>query len=278
MMRQQQPTFGPNERAAVIKAIEESGRALFLAGWHSGPFGGMPATYEYGRYLNETWGIEVNMGVLLLRAVPIGPNQFRFGRAPMLMADAQYGDQTIVQRLGVLQAIFPWVCPLELAETPPEGVESKELVRCDPRDGLWGANNVQAYQDQLRNEYVVKVEGDAEGPFMVAATATRDDDKVVVISARDMFTDETAFAVGATMTARGLSLHSRNPGNLTLLVNSLHWLNDNEGIMNLGRPIDVDVLEIAPGPTLTFLGFLTWGLWPALAVICGGAVWYVRRR
>ncbi len=278
MRRQQQPTFGPNEREAVIKAIEESGRALFLAGWHAGPFGGMPATYEYGQYLNETWGIEVNTGLLLLQAVPIGPNQFRFGRAPMLVTDPQYGDQALVQRLGVLRAIFPWVCPLELAETPPEGVELQELVRCDRRDGLWGATSVQAYVEQTRNEFVAKAEGDPVGPFTLAATAAQGDDKLVVVSSREFFADDTAFAVEATLTSRGLRLHSRNPGNLTLLVNSLHWLNDNEEIMNLGRPLDVAMLEIAPGPTLTFLGFLTWGIWPALAIVCGGAVWYVRRR
>ncbi len=278
MMRQEQPTFGPAEREAVLKAVKESGRAMFVAGWYQGPYGVMPANYEYGDYLAKDWGMTVDMSVLLLQAMPVGPNQYRFGRSPMLITDPAYGESPIVSRLGVFPALFPWVCPLKLADSPPEGVKVQELVRCDPRDGLWGAKSVQAYQDQIRNEFVVKVPDDPTGPFIVAATAVRDDDKIAVLSSHDFFTDETAFAVGATLTARGLSLHSRNPGNLTLFVNSLHWLNDNEEIMNLGRPIDVATLEVKPGRALSFLGFVAWGLWPALALVCGGAVWYMRRR
>jgi len=101
---------------------------------------------------------------------------------------------------------------------------------------------------------------------------------VVVISSRDFCVDGFAFAREIVQSAEGYRLRARNPGNMTLLVNSLHWLNDNTAIMNLGRPIDTGSLEIAEGGTLSFLRVLAWGIWPALAVICGGAVWLVRRR
>ena len=113
---------------------------------------------------------------------------------------------------------------------------------------------------------------------MFAAAATQEDAKDVVVSARDFCTDEMAFSMQAVLSAQGISLRSRNPGNLTLFVNALHWLNDNESIMNLGQPLDVATLEIAEGPTLSFLKFLVWGLWPLAAALCGVAAWYVRRR
>lgn len=276
-MQQQQTPFGEQQKKAILDAVGRSGRALFVAGWYPGQFG-MPAPYEYGDYLRDTWGIEVDSGVLLLRAVAVGPGEFRFGRQPIVMRDNQYGDHAIVQRLGVLRTAFPLVSPLSLAADPPEGVDLVELARCDRREGLWGIKSIQAYQDQIRNESVVKAPGDLEGPFTTAAAASTDDAKIVVIGARDFCTDELAFAREMAVTSQGFVLRSRNPGNLTLLVNSLHWLNDNTEIMNLGQPIDTARLEIAEGPELTFIGVLVKYLWPLAVAICGGAVWYVRRR
>ncbi|MHC4062896.1 MAG: hypothetical protein ACYSUI_00125 [Planctomycetota bacterium] len=276
-MQQQQPPFGPQQRQAILDAVAAGGRVLFLAGWYPGQFG-MAAPYEFADYLEDTWGMEVNSGVLLLRAMGIGPGQFRFNRDPITMRENHYGDHVIVERLRVLPAGFPMVCPLDLAPTPPEGVELVELVRCDRRPGLWGVKNIQAYQEQMRNEYQVKVEGDLDGPFTVAAAASKGESKIVVISSQEFCVDRSAFARQAVISAQGIVLRSANPGNLTLLVNSLHWLNDNTEIMNLGQPIDAATLEIAEGSTLSFISVLVRYLWPIAVALCGGAVWYVRRR
>jgi hypothetical protein len=238
----------------------------------------MPGPYEYADYLGETWGISLESGTLLLQAVPVGPGQFRLARGSTFMVDCSYSDHPIVQRLSVLRSAFPYATPLQLADEPPEGVKLEKLIWCERSDGLWGARDVQAYLDQARNEFTVKAKGDPEGPFTIAAAASNDEAKIVVVSSRDFCVDEIAFAREMTLSAEGLSLRSRNPGNLTLLVNSLHWLNDNEEMMDLGRPIDVAGLEIAEGPTRSFIGWLVWGIWPAIVVACGGAVWYVRRR
>jgi len=274
----QQTPFGPQQLGAILGAIGEQGRALFMAGWYPGQFGMMPSTYEYGDYLRDSWGLEVDAGVLLLQATPIGPGKFRFGRQPILMADNQYGDHPIVERLSVLPTVLPLVSPLTLSAEPPEGVDIHELARCDRRDGLWGVGNIQAYQDQVRNEYVVKAPADREGPFIVAAAAQKGAAKVVVVGARDFCADEIAFAREMAISSQGFVLRSRNPGNLTLLVNSLHWLNDNTEIMNLGQPLDAATLEIAQGAALSFIGVLVKYLWPLAVVLGGGAVWYVRRR
>ncbi|MCP4248403.1 MAG: hypothetical protein GY778_15255 [bacterium] len=277
MNPQQQAPFGEPQRKALLDAIGDDGRTLFLAGWNPGQFG-MPAPYDFAAHLKDTWGIGVDSGVLLLRAMGVGPGQFRFGRDPITMREHVYGEHPIVERLGVLPAALPMVCPLKLADTPPEGVTVTELVRCDRLEGLWGVKNIQAYQDQIRNEYQVKVEGDLDGPFTVAAAASTDKAKVVVISSQEFFADGRAFARQAAITAQGIVLRSANPGNLTLLVNALHWLNDNTEIMDLGQPSDVPGLSIVEGSSLSFIKVLVQGLWPLLVLIGGGAVWYVRRR
>ncbi|HUU84718.1 MAG TPA: Gldg family protein [Phycisphaerae bacterium] len=278
MRQPQQTPFGEAQKQAILDAIAAGGRALFLVGWFPGQFGAFPAPYEYAEYLKGIWGIQVDADVLLLQATPIGPGKYGFTRPPINMMDNRFGGHPIVEGLGMMRTALPLVAPLELAEPAPEGVTLDKLVWCDRREGLWGVKNIQAYQEQLRNESIVKMEEDLEGPFTVAAAGSKDDAKVVVISSRDFCVDGFAFAREIVQSAEGYRLRARNPGNMTLLVNSLHWLNDNTAIMNLGRPIDTGSLEIAEGGTLSFLRVLAWGIWPALAVICGGAVWLVRRR
>jgi hypothetical protein len=65
---------------------------------------------------------------------------------------------------------------------------------------------------------------------------------------------------------------------VSLFVNALHWLAGNTQWMNLGRPIDTRVIDIAEGPSLTFVKVLSYGIWPALALLSGGIVWMIRRR
>ena len=112
-------------------------------------------------------------------------------------------------------------------------------------DGLWGAKgatNVFAYIKQNNNrEPVSKIDGDLEGPFDVAVTASKGDGKIVVVGSAGFAFDEIAFAAELVQSASGFTVRSRNPGNVTLLINSLHWLNDNTAFMNIGQPIDVSL-------------------------------------
>ena len=123
--------------------------------------------------------------------------------------------------------------------------EVTTLVSHPRRDGLWGVKNLQKYEDQFRERrYMTKVAEDLEGPFDLAAAATKGDGKIVVVSARDFAVDNVAFARGVAFTAQGITLRSRNPGNVGLLVNSLHLLNDNTEFMNIGKPIGAAVLAV----------------------------------
>ena len=63
-----------------------------------------------------------------------------------------------------------------------------------------------------------------------------------------------------------------------MLINSLHWLNDNTQFMNIGQPLDAAVLDIKDESVVTMVKAITIFIWPALVLCCGGVAWWVRRR
>ena len=276
----QEPPFSDSHRQAMLDAIGDNGRALFIAGWSPGPFGPIPSSYEYNDYLDDQWGIKVDASALLIETMNIAPGRYVVGRRMFhQMQDLNVTDHDIVTGALTRELGLPACAPLELSETPPEGVELARLVYMPPRDGIWGVKNLMKYQEQQqRRQYLTKEEGDLEGPFDLAVAATKDDAKIVVISSSDFAVDGIAFAREMALTSRGFTVRSRNPGNVSLLINSLHWLNENTEFMNIGKPIDAAILEVESESTVRAVRVFAIVIWPALALVCGGAVWWVRRR
>ncbi len=276
----QEPPFAPTHRQAILDAIGDDGRALFMTGWYPGPFGPFPSDYEYNNYLTEQWGIKVDTSALLIETVSTAPGKYMVNsRQFSFMNKVDVTDHDIVAGALSRQLTLPWCAPLELSDEPPEGVTHERLVVLPPREGIWGIKDIQKYQQQLETrDYLTKVDGDLEGPFDLAVAATKGDAKIVVISGRDFAADNVAFARAFAITPQGFTIRSKNPGNVTLLINSLHWLNDNTDFMNIGKPIDAAVLEIADQATVKLVQAVTIFVWPILAIAGGGVVWWVRRR
>ena len=86
-----------------------------------------------------------------------------------------------------------------------------------------------------------------------------------------------AFARGMSMGPQGIVVRLLNPGNVALMLNTMHWLNDNMEFMNIGKPIESAVLRISDSSTVTRVRALTIFVWPLLALACGGVAWWVRR-
>jgi len=269
----QEPPFTDAHRQMVLKALGDNGRALFIAGWYPGPFGAFPAKYEYGDYLKDTWGIDVDTNELLIETVNFEPGKYAPPRNTaelFTMMDVDVSDHPIVSGAQARQLALPFCAPLKLEKKLPEGVTIDTLVTLPKRDTTWGVKNLQTYQTQLTdNGYMTRADGDTLGPYTLAVAATKGDAKIVVVSSRAFAMDDVAFARELAVTAQGLSIRSRNPGNVTLLINSLHWLNDNMDFMNIGKPIDADVLAIKNEAIF---------VWPALALAFGGFAWWTRRR
>ena len=275
----QEPPFSQKEEQALLAALGDNGRALFVAGWAPGPFGPIPGTYEYGNYLKDTWGITVDTTALLIVTVSPEPGKYIVTSQNFhFMQDVETTEHDIVRGLASLPLALPWCAPLVLAEPEPEGVEHAVLITQPPQDGLWGVKNLQAYADQLQErDYMTRIEGDIEGPFTLAVAATKGDAKVVVVSSRSFAEDAIAFAKEIALAPQGFTIRSRNPGNVTLLVNALHWLNDQTQFMNIGRPIDTAVLAVDKSE-VRFVQTLTIFIWPTLCLALGGVTWWIRRR
>ena len=100
----------------------------------------------------------------------------------------------------------------------------------------------------------------------------------MVLSSPEGIDDQIAGAQEMVLTSRGLSIRDRNPGNIHLFLNALHWLNDRTEWMDVGTPVTVGTINIAQGPTLSLVKVFAAGVWPAIALTCGLIAWWVRRR
>jgi hypothetical protein len=274
----QDPVYTPDKLEALKKAFGDSPRAMFLGGYLPGPMGG-PAPNEFEDYLKDDWGIEAGSDRALLFIEPMEPGKYRFVRDPLKMYDATFGNHPITDSLSSMRAMFPLVAPISLSKTPPDNVTHHKLVWMERSDSVWSVGDIQSYFDQQANEYMVPADGDFSGEFLFGVAAEKDKSKIVLINATQFATDRIAQARQLAATPQGLSVIPVNPGNPTLFINTLHWLNDNTEWMNLGSPIDYSTLNIKKGATTTLaVQVFAMAVWPLLAAVCGLGVYFARRR
>jgi hypothetical protein len=276
----QEPPFGESHRQALLKALGDNGRALFIAGWTPGPFGPMPSTYEYGDYLKNTWGITVDTQYLLIETVNTEPGKYQVAKQRFYDMDVlEAANNEVIQASEAQLMRLPACAPLELTDPPPAGVELLPLLLQPQRDGVWGIKSIQVYKEQNDTRgFLSLAEGDKEGPFKLAVAAKKGDSKIVTVSAHGFAEDVIAFDRRLEVVGQGLGVRMVNPGNVTLMVNSLHWLNDNSQLLNIGKPIDAAVLSVKNPSTVKTVQALTIFVWPAMALACGSVAWWIRRR
>jgi len=274
------PPFSDAQRQKVLDAIGKDGRAMFIVGWHPGQFGMIPANYEYADYLKNEWGIEVDTSALLIQTTNTAPGKYQVTRRDFYnMDDVEVTDFPIVAGPLSRELALPACAPLKLPDTPPDGVTYHRLVYIPDRDNVWGVKNLQVYEEQLRQkEYLSRVPTDLAAPFDLAVAATKGDAKIVVVSSADFAVDDVAFMQAMSIGPHGLTIRSRNPGNVSLMINSMHWLNGNDEFMNIGEPIEAAVLKIGSTATVRKVQALTIFAWPMVALLFGAVVWLVRRR
>lgn len=271
------PRFGSEHINALQDAIGQEGRMLFIAGWAPSDAG--PAPYEYGDFLMKGWGIAVQEFYLLIEVANLSPGKYRPLRRDFYnLLEVETSDHLLVRELATSPISLPWCAPLKLLTPPRDGIERTTLLTYPAIDGVWAIQNANKYNVQLKtNDFMALLDGDREGPFTLGVVAEDGKAKVVVISARTFANDEVAFASELRMSGQGLTMRARNPGNVGLLINSIHWLSDNTDFMNIGQPIDSAVLEVEKA-TVDGVQVLTIFVWPLVALTCGGVVWWTRRR
>ncbi len=280
---QQQP-FDETHLAKVRAVLGELPRAIFLGGWEpgGGPVPGMimPTPYAYASYLEEEWGIAVDAGMLVIKAMPSDePGSFELRQQSFSQSEELVpGHHMLVANLGGKVMEFPFASPVEWVDPPVEEAVGHTLIETTSSDTVWAVTNIQPYIDRARSqEKISLLPEDRVGPFTLAVAAEKGDGKVVVIGSSACMTDQVAMQEVMVVASQGFSVRKRNPGNLALLLNSLHWLNDKDEWMDVGQPATFNTLEIAQGPAMSFIRVLVVGIWPALALCCGLVAWRVRR-
>ena len=273
----QPPRFGPEHLAKLKQALGDKARAVFLAGYEMSSFG-MPEPYAYQEYLRDNWGINVLANRLLLQMKAIAPGKYRLERDPVGMDEMRYAQNAIVAPLGKSRTMLTWAAPLDIAPTPPTGVTLERLAWLPKTEGLWSVGDLDFYRKQLTNEFIVRAPDDSEGEFTVAAAASKGEEKVAVISSRAFAADQIALAQEWVLTAQGVAVRPRNPGNVTLMVNTLYWLDDNTEWMSLGSPVDLATLSVErDSSAMTAVRMISWIGLPGLAACAGLVMWWVRR-
>lgn len=279
MQPPQDAPWGDEQNDALMAALGEHPRALFIAGWHPGPFGPLPSKYEFNDYLDKNWGLTVDTSQILLRFRSIAPGQYVPAESVFSMEEVDLGQHDIVSRLQSDPLSLPFCAPITRTTAPP-GVTLTTLITAPRRDGLWGVHNIQKYEEQGQSGrgYFTKEEGDSEGPFDVAAAGSNGDAKVVLVSSRNFAEDRVAFNARMGLTAQGLTMFLVNPGNSGLLLNSLHWLNDNTAYMDLGKPIQMNTLKLPSETAAKTVRVAAFVFMPLLAIGAGLVIMFARRR
>jgi hypothetical protein len=284
----------PADRQIILDAVSASGMAIFLAGYEQppSPFGGPSSGYEYADYLKNTWGIEVDSKHLAWRFTP-NPQKPGWwapaSREPLLStggtieSPVRLTAHPITEPLQNERAAFFAACPVHLTEAAsrPSGLDLQVLAEVKDTKDVWALSDLMRVSEEIkRNQGCTRPgEGDVRAPFALAVAASNADGKKVVVFGSEQFmADGVAQASGLMQVGNALVIDQLYPANTDLFVNTLHWLTGEAGRIAVGPRADVPRLTKLDEAWAKRLPWLLVGAWPAVAVLVGMCVWFVRRR
>ena len=281
----------PQQKQAILDAVNESGLAIFLGGWsqptvrfmRTGP------PYEYADYLRSTWGVELRDQHLALHFSETPQRQGVKGpanRNPLILDTKvmRFTDHDIARPLRALEGAFLAAAPLEIVtgDEKPAGVEVAVIAEVRETEDVWAVADVLRLQEDLQKRFgTTRHEDDIAAPFPVAVAATNErGQKVVVFGSERFAADDVAQSQSVMLTSKGLQAYLNFPANTDLFVNALHWLTGEADRIAVGpRQSDVPRLDkLTEGGTAQFCRVLLVGIWPGLALLAGAGVWLLRRR
>ena len=306
MQRMPMPQFGPEQEKRITDAIADGTPAVFLTTFSPPRQVAMfmpPASppYAWGRYLRETWGLEVQTDYLVVPAVADGqtPGRYkvdaiRFNYLPL----SSFSDQPVGKPLQGQRVMWTNLCPItrkrnargESAD-PPAGVNLQPVLTFPASDeATWATQRIQELVTQFRTTEGSYISpnyeaGDQRVPFALAVAATRagNEDKnikpsrILVMSVGASLTDGYLDREVQVHDAKGtISLADPPRANADLAINSVYWLIGRQGLIASG-PVQATMREIPP--TLkNVLIVIYCVLLPLLVLAVGGLVLYQRKR
>ncbi len=304
-MRPQPPQgMTPADIKLVTDAVDATGMAVFMAGWTppSSPIPDMEmgSKYEYGEYLRTKWGIEVESKYLVAPFAPSTETPGLFvptrntGAALLSTPELRMSDHPVTKPLQTSQLAMDRTCPLNIVATgtQPAGVKVEPLVELGATDDIWGLSNIQRVQEDLRTKRgTTRRDDDRKPPFTLAVAAERSaaattqpttapgaPQRVVVFASSNFASNSLIEAMALDPST--FSLYALFPGNLDLVLNTIHWLTNDAGRISVGAQHgEVPRLDkLKDDGWYFFWKIFLVGIWPASALVVGAGVWMLRRQ
>jgi hypothetical protein len=283
--------MSPEQRQAVIKAVNDSGMAMFLAGWAQPASQFAPSgSYEYADYLRSTWGVDLQYRFLALQFAPNPQQPGKWApanRNPFLIDNdvLRFTPHEITEPLAALPGAMFQAAPIQIieAESRPAGVKVDPIVEVRSSEDVWAFDDVMRVQRDLRENFGTRRgEGDIASPFPLAVAAVDEQNgrKAVIFASERFAADEVVRMSSLVLSGAGIQAVQLYPANADLFINALHWLTGDAARIAVGpRLADVPRLDkLQPGPLYSFLQLFLVGILPGLALLAGAGVWLMRRR
>ncbi|MBN2447164.1 MAG: Gldg family protein [Phycisphaerae bacterium] len=287
-----EPGMSEADKQLVYDAVAKSGMAIFMARWQppASPMMPMSRTYDYLDYLRQTWGIDVRYQYVTMEftSSPEAPNLWipahQDPREVLVVSTPtiEFTDHPIGAPLASSQVAMVLVTPLAEFADAPEGVSIATIAKVRESERVWAFEDVQRFERDLREKSGTTPDtDDIRSPYPVAMAAEKAEGGKLVVFGSDRFiSDDLAQQAGLMVVGGGFATYQRYPGNTDLFINTLHWLTGDADRIAVGpRKGGVPMLDkLKPGAAETFCKVFIIGVWPAVALLAGGAVWLFRRR
>lgn len=290
------PPISDEQKQKILDAVNRSRLAIFLVGWQSPTNAMIPfsAPYAFAEYLKTDWGIDVRSSNLVVHFVPNPQRQGLWipaSRNPLMVSSSSEGgaafrftEHPIGRPLQSLPAGFHAAAPLLIipAASRPAGLKIEEIAVVDRSEDVWGISNLnRTEEDFQKRQGTRRYEEDIAAPFALAVAASKENGQKLVVFASEQFAADSVLQMASLIAiGNALQLAQAYPGNPDLFVNAIHWLTGDADRIAVGpqRGTVPRLDRLKEGPVATFWRAFLVGVWPAVALAAGAAMWFVRRR
>ncbi|MBI1368206.1 MAG: hypothetical protein GC162_06080 [Planctomycetes bacterium] len=262
--RRQQMPLGPMIASAVKEHLDAGQPAMVMLAPSSMMAFGQPDPMLEPL---KDWGITADVSRSLLTAVP--GNGGRMRTINQITIDSFPPDTAIGKAVRGLKGVLVRGVALNLPAAPPKGVTLEPLAKSP--DDCWDDT------DYFQMDEAKKDDTDPKGPFVVAAAASKGDNRLVVVGDPVFASDMVANA--GPQDLFGNTVYAAFPANAELFVNSIYWLAHQDQLIAPGARTQ-DTRRIEPMTRGVLVGiwwFVLAGV-PAVCLALGAFVWSIRRR
>lgn len=281
------PRISADQIAAVTRHVEDSGMAVFLTA-PDALRGQFAPAYQFGEYLRKQWGVVPRSKHIAMQFLPHPENPdlaVPSHRQNPLMVDSP-GAAPTVQAIGKPLRGYAiglsGVTPIEIAagDDAVEGVTAAPVIEQTQSEDAWAITDLTRIDRDFREQLGTRrYDDDIPSPYALAVAAERSDGKrLVVFGGTDFAGNRIANQMVLQQAGSALQLAPAYPGNLDLMINTLHWVTGDAGRIAVGPRGELATIQGLSAGAQQFWNVFLVGIWPGFALLVGAGVWLARRK